>query len=290
MVTAVTFREWKLPEIRTVIKGHCRSMNRRTRLFAPILSMASLMLLHGGAKAFEPVVTDHSFNTWWTANARYDITQRWNVTGLVMLRRANGLSDWQQYVLRPNVGFAVNRHIEVGLGYTHAHMFPYGNQAVPLEFTENNIFQQLILRQTAGRVGLMHRVRLEQRFVDHVEHSADRGAYIEGKDYMNRFRFRMDGMVPVALNDRLFVSVFDEVFVHLQDEMTPDAFDQNRAYIGLGYRLNDKLKFELGMLHHYLRKRDGVHFESNPTMQMGVGFQFGPVKRKTPSFPDRQPI
>jgi len=241
-------------------------------------------------RAFEPVITDHSFNTWWFTTARYNVTERWNVTGLVFVRRANGLADWQQYLIRPNVGFAINKQLEVGLGYTHARMFPYGNQPVPMEFTENNIFEQLILRQKAGKVGLMHRFRLEQRFLDHVERSPESGPYIKGKDYKNRFRFRIDGMIPVAFKDRLFVGLYNELFVHLQDVMLLDAFDQNRAYIGLGYQMNQKLRLELGVLHHYLRKRDGVHFESNPTMQMGVGFQFGPIKRKAAEFEPRRAI
>jgi len=258
----------------------------RTVLTVALLALGSL----GDVRGFEPVTTDNSFNSWWFANVRYNVTDRWNVTGLVFVRRANGLADWQQYVIRPNIGYAINRQLEVGIGYTHARMFPYGDQPVLMEFTENNIFQQLILRQKAGTVGLMHRLRLEQRFLDHVERSPESGPYIDGTDYFNRFRFRIDCMIPVALKERLFISVFDEIFVHLQDEMLPDAFDQNRAYIGLGYQMNRKLRLELGVLHHYLRKRDGVHFESNPTMQMGASFQFGPIKRKTPVFEPRRAI
>lgn len=243
-----------------------------------------------GAHAFEPVITDHSFNSWWFANARYNVTEKWNMTGMVVVRRANGLADWQQYVFRPNVGYAINKQLEVGIGYTHARMFPYGSQPALMEFTENNVFQQLILSQKAGKVGIMHRFRTEQRFIDHVERTPESGPYIEGKDFMNRFRFRIDGMIPVAFKDRMFISLYDEVFVHLHDEMLPDAFDQNRAYIGLGYQMNDKLRLELGVLHHYLRKRDGIHFESNPTMQMGMGLRLGPIKRKTPVFEPRRAI
>lgn len=249
--------------------------------------MVALVLWSGlpaASQAFEPVSTANSFNTWWFANARYNITERWNVTGLVFIRRADGLADWQQYVLRPSVGYAINRQVEVGVGYTYARMYPYGEQPVAMQFTENNIFQQLVLRQKAGKVGLMHRLRLEQRFIDHVQLPAEGTPHIEGTDYANRFRLRIDGIIPVALKDRLFVAVYDELFVHLLDEMLPDAFDQNRAYIGVGYQMNDKVRFELGVLHHYLRKRDGVQFESNPTMQMGVGLQFGPIKRRPADF------
>jgi hypothetical protein len=258
----------------------------RSSVFQKAVMAFALMWagLPNSLQAFEPVTTDHSFNTWWFANARYNVTDRWNITGLVLIRRADGLAEWQQYVLRPSVGLAINKQLEIGVGYTHARMYPYGDQPVAMQFTENNVFQQLVLRQKAGRVGLMHRARLEQRFIDHVERPSEGAPYIEGTDYANRFRLRIDGMIPVALNDRLFLAVYDEVFVHLMDEMLPDAFDQNRAYLGLGYQMNDKVRFELGLLHHFVRKRDGVRFESNPTMQMGVGFQLGPRKRRRADF------
>lgn len=267
-------------------------MIRSISFYLQVFSLSVLLALSQSAyvRGFEPVTTDNSFNAWGFLNARYNISQRWNLTGLVFVRGANDFSQWQQWYVRPSLGYAVNSSVEVGVGYTYAQMFPYGNQPAPLAFTENNIFQQLILRQKAGKVGLMHRVRLEQRFVDHVERSLESGPYIDGIDYMNRFRFRIDGMIPVALEERLFISLYDEVFVHLQDVMLPDVFDQNRAYIGLGYQMNKKLRMEFGVLHHYLRKRDGVRFESNPTMQMGVGLQLGPVKRKTPAFEPKRAI
>lgn len=257
---------------------------------ATLLTTLMVFSSWSGARAFEPVTTDNSFNSSSFANVRYNVTARWNITGLVFVRRANGLADWQQYLFRPNIGYAINKHLEVGLGYTHTRLFPYGDQPVPMEFTENNVFQQLILRQKAGKVGLMHRLRLEQRFIDRVVRQEEGRAIIDGTNYAHRFRFRIDGMIPVALKERLFISLYDEISVHLQDGMLPDAFDQNRVYIGLGYQMNKKLRLELGVLHHYLRKRDGVNFESNPTMQMGASFQFGPIKRKTPEFEGRKEI
>lgn len=262
----------------------------RPSLRTALLSVVLMCGTSHDVRAFEPTVTDHSFNAWGFVNVRYNLTQRWNVTGLAFVRGANGLSEWQQWYVRPSIGYALNRNVEVGVGYTFAQMFPYGSQPVAMAFSEHNIFEQVILRQKAGRVGLMHRFRLEQRFIDRVVQQQEEDARIEGRNYANRFRFRIDGQIPVALKQRLFVGLYNELFVHLQDAMLPDAFDQNRVYVGLGYQFNDRLRLEMGMLHQYIRKRNGVRFESNPTMQLGLGFQFGPIRRKAPEIDDRREI
>jgi len=88
------------------------------------LIIAFLLLSAIRCLGTEPVVTDHSFNTWSYANVRFDVSEKWNVSALAFVRRAHGLSQWQQWYIRPSIGYALTRKVEVGVGYTYSQMFP----------------------------------------------------------------------------------------------------------------------------------------------------------------------
>ncbi|MCB0756350.1 MAG: DUF2490 domain-containing protein, partial [Flavobacteriales bacterium] len=207
-------------------------------------------------------------------NLRYNLHPRWYLNSEIHIRRANGFSNWQQFVARPSVHFVLSKYADFSVGYSYILSYPYGNQPIPLTTPEHNIWEQAILAHKMGKVGFKHRYRFEQRFQG-VRKQDGEGIYsIDGFELAERFRYRLTLIVPVALEGRWFVSLFDEVFVR-QSNFVPSAFDQNWAYLGVGFKLNTRGTIKLGYLDAFIRKSDGVHFEHNPTVQFSIGYKLG---------------
>lgn len=115
---------------------------------------------------------------------------------------------------------------------------------------EQRVFEQLMWGGNFGPVRLSVRARLEQRFLPQVD-----GA---------RHRARVQFRAAWTFRDPFLLIVYDEPFVNL----SPFAFDQNRAYVALGYRPHPKVLVELGYLNQLLPTRMG----HTPILTIGLGF------------------
>lgn len=115
---------------------------------------------------------------------------------------------------------------------------------------EQRVFEQLFWGENFGPVRLTVRARLEQRFMP-------------GEDRA-RHRARVQFRAAWTFRDPFLLIVYDEPFVNIG----PFAFDQNRAYIALGYRPHPKVLIELGYLNQLLPTRMG----HTPILTVGLGF------------------
>ncbi len=110
-----------------------------------------------------------------------------------------------------------------------------------MTFLEHRVYQEAILRHKVGRVGLMHRFRYEQR-------------WIENQDFRTRFRYAI--FVNVPLNDReltekgsWYIQLYDELFVNGEKpNENIEYFDRNRIYLGLGYRTSPQVALQFGLM------------------------------------------
>ncbi len=78
---------------------------------------------------------------------------------------------------------------------------------------------------------MFHRYRFEQRFVE--------------EDFKLRLRYFLSVNVP--LDEDFYLSAYNEIFVNVSE----NPFDRNRLYGGVGYRLGDKIRLELGYMNQF---------------------------------------
>ncbi|NJB84831.1 hypothetical protein GGR26_000576 [Lewinella marina] len=164
---------------------------------------------------------------------------RWNLHHEVQYRNYNFVGDLEQLLLRTGVGYDVTDNFNVLLGYGYINSQNYVDPADDkVVIDEHRIYQQLVTRQQLGRVGLQHRYRFEERFV-------------ENKDFGFRFRYFLSMNVPLTGPDMapktLYLSAYNEIFVTTED----NPFDRNRLYGGLGYVARPGLRFELGYMNQF---------------------------------------
>lgn len=156
----------------------------------------------------------------------------------VQYRNYNIIGDLEQLLLRTGVGYNLtenNNNILLGYGFIHSQNYNrLGNKK---GVNEHRLYQQFITKQKIGPVGVQHRYRFEQRWIESL--------------FKVRFRYFLSLNIPLHAPEKtdkvFYLALYNEIFI--QTEGNP--FDRNRSYAGLGFRLNKHLRFELGYMNQF---------------------------------------
>lgn len=150
--------------------------------------------------------------------------------------------DIHGLVGRAGLGYQLNDNNKVILGYA----YQYGEP--PYAKTELN--EQRAWEQHEYRVKfdnsdtLTFRTRLEERTVDISDDTA--------------VRFREQVKLNHPLNSKWSLVASEEYFVNINDANwgPKDGFDQNRGFVGVGYKFNDNYRTEVGYLNQYMNREN----------------------------------
>ncbi|RYD87593.1 MAG: DUF2490 domain-containing protein, partial [Sphingobacteriales bacterium] len=108
-----------------------------------------------------------------------------------------------------------------------------------------------------GSTQLSNRFRLEQRYMGESAEDANNSYFSQ------RLRYFIRGVVPFkkdsVFSKGVFLALQNEVFVNIQnkEKVNNHFFDQNRAYIAVGYRINKKVDIEAGYMNQYTKAITG---------------------------------
>jgi len=72
-------------------------------------------------------------------------------------RRQGVGQKWQQLLLRPGMNYDISTTAQASGGYAFIKSYPYGDYPARFTTPEHRIWQQLVLRQQIGKVGVAHR-------------------------------------------------------------------------------------------------------------------------------------
>jgi hypothetical protein len=169
---------------------------------------------------------------------------RWGIQGDIQYRDWQGLGDMEQLLIRSGLTYTPeNTNTTLTLGYANITSGAYGDSNSTT--SEHRIYQEALLSQkVGGRIFLTHRFRYEQR-------------WMEEQDFRTRYRYNL--FLNIPLNQRnmskkaIYAAIYNELFVNGQTDIgtnsSVELFDRNRSYLGAGYFLTDKWRFQLGWMN-----------------------------------------
>ncbi|MEA3426225.1 MAG: DUF2490 domain-containing protein [Bacteroidota bacterium] len=197
-----------------------------------ILVMALFLSLNSFAQT-------SGLGTWNVLSAKVTFDQKWSVLGEAQVRSQQVVNDFNYYEYKAGIGYNFPKTVSVLFAMGHyGTMQPTGNFKKPYVNDEFRIWQQLVLTNNIGRIKLEHRYRIEQRFTSYA-------------GYRNRFRYRINAIVPInnaEIKPRTwYTSVFNELFVTNE---TP-YYEQNRIFIGAGYQFNKNFTLLCGWINRF---------------------------------------
>lgn len=214
-------------------------------------------------------VWSNQFHGWYMYFGDHPLKDsRWGLHLEGQWRRDAVLPRAQQLLLRPALNYEVSKSLMLTAGYAWVSTHRYGEYPVRVPFPEHRIWQQALLKHSAGKVQLSHRYRLEQRFLGEQTPLPDGSRRLDRYRYENRFRYLFRVMVP--LRGKYSLALYDEMMFNFGRNVAANVFDQNRAYAAVAYSLPRSSRLEVGYMNQILQQRNGRIFESNHTLQIGI--------------------
>ena len=225
---------------------------------------------------------------WYNYFGTFKLSNKFGLHTEYQWRRDNGITDWQQSLLRVGVNYNLNPRILFRAGYAWIETFPYGEYPINgfgRDFTEHRIFEMVQLSHKEGIVDFSHRFMLEQRFVGRYSN-----ANLANEDefpLLNRFRYMFRLQVPLKgkeIKDKTpYVALYDEILIGFGENVNANIFDQNRLGILLGYRFNKSVRIEGGYLNQTLqfgRQINGQDvYQNNNGLIINANFSFDLTKQ-----------
>lgn len=181
--------------------------------------------------------TAQQFNNWFVPALKFHKYVGLNLEGQL---RFNEFSHNQQHQARTWLDLYLCDQVAFSpIGYVYAWNYEYGEQPLAVAENEHQIFEQVVMKFSAGRMQFNNRLRLEQRWQEHQVKQANGTYEREGYTYKNRFRYRLMLDIPLGKHKKVeartfYISVWDEVFTSFGKSVTYNLPDQNRAYLGFG--------------------------------------------------------
>ena len=192
----------------------------------------------------------------------------WGLHLEVQNRLSDWGKDWQQLLLRPGLNYAFTPNFSASAGYAFVRTYPYGELPAAHRFDENRLWEQVVYKHPGFGVGWTHRLRLEQRSIAELTRRPLGNYETTNWRPENRLRYMLRSDIPVSADKKTYLAIWDEVFVNFGSHVLGNHFDQNRAFIGLGRKLTDHTKLEVGFLEQTLQKRGGQNWENNHTISV----------------------
>jgi hypothetical protein len=227
-------------------------------------------------------------HAWINYLGNHKISNKLSIHTEYQWRRAGGFQNWQQSLMRIGLDYTLNPNVSLTAGYGWIVNFPYGDQPVLTQYTENRIWQQLNLKgkiETKFRTfDIQHRYRLEQRFIENYFKNSS--GNIEKGDNLFRQRVRYRAMVLIPLSKKtmqdktLFLNLNNEIFLGFGKGIGKNILDQNRFNAAIGWRFNSNFNIQIGYLNQYIVKSDGIKVERNHTLLTGITYNLDFTKKK----------
>lgn len=220
--------------------------------------------------------TKHQMASWYAVTVDHAMTNKMSVWFDGQWRRMGVGSQPQQLLLRPGLQFALAAGVRVAAGYAYIATAPYGEAPTLTPLREHRMWHQLLLSHRAGPLSVSHRYRWEQRWISASTVDGEASASPRGQFYQQRVRYltRVQGRLsrPGVDASPLLVFVSDEILLQVGHSDAHARFAQNRAAIGLGVPITERVRLELSYLNLWNALPSARINEVNHTISLSLGW------------------
>jgi hypothetical protein len=219
-------------------------------------------LLFGQAPQTKEV--NQQLQTWVSLNTVTKFSDHWGIVADVHVRENDFFESNNFYFLRGGITYIPNPSVSLTGGYAHMWLAPT-KEGWSTYADENRIYQQAQLNTKIGKVGVIQRLRNEQRWQEKMANDEPTGEW----RFTNRVRYLASFNIPVFSNPKWPLLVLsDEILIHFGKEVIYNTFDQNRLFIGIKQNINPGLSFDFGYMNVYQQKYSGYQYDMNHTIRL----------------------
>ncbi len=243
----------------------------RTLFFITIAFLVLQPNSFGQVKAKEVNTQSQS---WFSINNTIRLHKKWGAVADFHVRRNNFMANPGFYFARAGVNYWLKDNLTLTLGYAQLWAAP-SNPDWHHFVKEKRIYQQVQLVTKIGKVGLLNRLRNEQRWQERIVNDQP----IHSNKFSDRIRYLLSINIPIFKNPHYpSLVVADEIAIQFGKEIIYNTFDQNRTFIGIKQPVTKHLSFDAGYMLLYQQKASGYQYDKNHTFRLF--FYYTPDFRK----------
>ena len=214
-----------------------------------ILLLAAVLLMAFGKLYAQ---TQHQNTGWFLFLNNTKFNEKWGLQFDLQIRSADDWGHVRNTLVRPALQYFINKNSNVALGYLwQTTQVKQSGTDDYISLNEHRIFEQYIYNHKISSVFASHRLRVEQRFIERI---ANEDLFSQRFRYFFRLIQPLQKTQP-TFTKGAFVALQNEIFLNLQNkkELNNSVFDQNRAYLALGYRFSKKMDIEAGYMNQTVK-------------------------------------
>jgi len=252
------------------------------------ITLGLTFVMGAGAQAQNPSrqIVNQSI-TWFSLNSNVKLSKKWSAVIDGQFRFVQDLES-MQHMVRIGANYDITSKLSVvPIGYSYIWNYKYGKQPSGYVNDEMRIWQQVFYKHKVSYVAMNHRLRLEERFIQHHT-TANEGTPESDKfsEYQFRLRYRILANIPLNKKSMdpktVYLSIWDEAFVSWGKNVTYNNINQNRIFVGPGYQFTKKLAIQAGFIHQILIKSNGAKQENNAGILAQLNYNFDLTKKEKP--------
>lgn len=210
-------------------------------------------------------------DVWFHYVGKNMLTKKISFTFEATMRYANGVSEKQQYFVRPSLDYQFTKNLNGSIGYSHYNTYVYGNPALnKTDIPEDHFWIQGTFVHLNGKFKFTHRLRDENRFVGIAVKNGTEYS-IDHYEYRNRLRYMFLMNYTLTKKEdkvKLFGILGDEAFFNMGSNAGKTFFNQNRIIGGLGCNIDKNQQIQLSYIHQNIWNYTNTLQESNPTIRI----------------------
>ncbi|MGC4040372.1 MAG: DUF2490 domain-containing protein [Flavobacterium sp.] len=202
--------------------------------------------------------TKQDQRVWFAYIGQYKVSEKWGYHIEAQFRMDNQLEQNLQNLYRIGGMYFLSPRAHLTAGYALVKTY---NSSLGEFYSENRLWEQYQFnKKWADNKNIMtHRVRLEQRWVEHLSTVAGESNSTNFQSrlrYLNRNLFHLANLS--SEKEELYAVVQDEIFLNTgNNKVNSKFFDQNRLSVGLGLNYNNSIRLELAYMNQFLTSSSG---------------------------------
>lgn len=249
-------------------------MNRIYKGFLPLLILLLIIQFLANPVNAQSKSVNEVSQSWTSLNSTIRFNNHWGMVADFHIRRTNFLADPNFYFLRTGVQYWVNNQLSLTLGIGKMWVAPSTPNWEHFA-EENRIYQQALLSSKLGKIGIVQRIRNEQRWIEKIANDQFTGNY----RFSNRIRYLLAFNIPIFKNPKYpSLSLSDELMIQFGKEILYNTFDQNRLFLGIRQPISKTLNFDFGYMQSFQQKASGYQYDKIHTLR--CFFYYSPDLRK----------
>ena len=181
---------------------------------------------------------DKVWGSWTAVSLNYEFVPRFTFYFELQTRSHAMYNYFNYYEIKGGLGYKINKDFSALVGFGNYGTYDWQDIIGGVkQKNELRIWQQFVIDQMLTRIKFEHRFRIEQAWIN--------------RKFRNRFRYRINMVIPLnskeVKKNTVFLTGFNEIF--LTD--TPPYFMRNRILLGLGYAATDFLTIQSGWINQF---------------------------------------